>query len=93
MTKCLSPLNEWLRENGLSRAQFYTIPPEFRPAVIRIGRKVFVPLDAASRWLESIPNSGIPTNRQSKFPNIAGGELPPSACRASKTKPLNLKIR
>jgi len=55
-------LSEWTAATRISRAMFYVISEELRPAHTRIGRRVLV-TEAPRAWLERMAaRGGIPSS-------------------------------
>jgi len=46
----MQTLREFLADNQFSRAAWYRIPPEDRPRVVRIGRKILISTESAAEW-------------------------------------------
>lgn len=43
-------ISEWCAMAGISRAFFYKLSPEQRPAVVKLGRKPLITRKAAADW-------------------------------------------
>jgi hypothetical protein len=46
----MQTLREFLADNKFSRAEWYRIPAEDRPRVVRIGRKILISAESAAEW-------------------------------------------
>jgi hypothetical protein len=46
-------LNEWLKHRRISRAQWYRMPPDEKPATYGEGRMQRISSDADARWLKA----------------------------------------
>jgi excisionase family DNA binding protein len=44
-------INEFCRLVGVSRTYFYELPEAEKPRLIKRGRRVFIPVEAAREWL------------------------------------------
>lgn len=50
-----STVRRFLREHDIGRTTFYSEIKAGRLAAVKVGRRTLVPLDAAERWLRSLP--------------------------------------
>jgi hypothetical protein len=67
-TQELVNLDDWLRRNDLSRSSFYNLPPDSRPPIIRMGRRILVPVRAAGDWIDELVKSGRPLHTRRGSP-------------------------
>jgi excisionase family DNA binding protein len=44
-------INEFCKMVGVSRTYFYELPDTDKPRIVKRGRRVFIPADAAREWL------------------------------------------
>ena len=60
-----APLSQWLRDNSLTRSQFYAIHPNDQPPTVKFGTKVMIDLQRVPEWRERIvAQGGVRTTRQ-----------------------------
>jgi hypothetical protein len=50
-------INEWVAGIGISRATYYTLPDEFRPASVKIGKLVAI-TESPAAWLARVAKRG-----------------------------------
>lgn len=52
--KAATSIEIFCENHGISRAFYYKLPTDLRPAEIRVGRRVLISREAASAWREKM---------------------------------------